>query len=89
MFNPFKAMGDVNQMRKQAMAIQQALEGQEFTINEGNVKILINGNQNVKLVEVDGVANESLKRAFNNAIRQSQQAAAAKLADLSKSMNLQ
>jgi DNA-binding protein YbaB len=88
MFNPFKAMGDMNQMRKQAMAIQQALEGQEFTITEGNVKVVINGNQSVKLVEVDGVANEPLKRAFNSAIRQSQQAAAAKLAELSKSMNM-
>ncbi len=88
MFNPFKAVGDMNQMRKQAMAIQQALEGQEFTVTEGNVKVVINGNQNVKTVEVDGVANETLKRAFNNAIRQSQQAAAAKLADLSKSMGM-
>ena len=30
MMNPFKMLGDINQMRKSAMAIQQALEQEEF-----------------------------------------------------------
>ena len=30
MLNPFKALGDMNAMRKQAQAIQKALEGEEF-----------------------------------------------------------
>ena len=84
MINPFKMLGDVNAMRKQAMAIQQALEAEEFEIFEGNVRIVISGNQNVKTVEVDGVPNETLKRAINDAIKKSQQAAAGKLAELSK-----
>jgi len=87
MMNPFKALGDMNAMRKQAMAIQAALEGQEFTSVDGNVTVVINGNQSVKSIEIDGIANESAKRAVNSAIKQSQQAAAAKLADLSKTFN--
>lgn len=87
MINPFKALGDMNAMRKQALAIQQALEGKEFTATDGPVKIVINGNQSVKLVEIDGVANEAAKRAINTAIKQSQQAAAAKLTDLTKNFN--
>ena len=80
MFNPFKALGDVNQMRKQAMQIQAALEQEEFEVIKGNVRILISGNQNVRVVEIDGVANEDVKNALNEAIKKSQQAAAMKLA---------
>lgn len=86
MINPFKALGDLNAMRKQAAQIQAALEQEEFEINEGNVRILISGNQNVRVVEVDGVANETVKRAINDAIKKSQQAAAMKLTELSKQM---
>ena len=86
MINPFKALGDLNSMRKQASQIQAALEQEEFEINEGNVRILISGNQNVRVVEVDGVANETIKRAINDAIKKSQQAAAMKLTELSKQM---
>ena len=86
MMNPFKALGDMNAMRKQAAQIQQALELEEFTVSQGNIRIVITGNQNVKVVEVDGVANETLKRVINDAIKKSQQAAAMKLAELSKSM---
>ena len=86
MINPFKALGDMNAMRKQASQIQAALEQEEFEINEGNVRILISGNQNVRVVEIDGVANETIKRAINDAIKKSQQAAAMKLTELSKQM---
>ena len=84
--NPFKMLGDVNAMRKQAAQIQAALEQEEFEVIQGNVRILINGNQNVKVVEEDGAPNENMKRAINDAIKKSQQAAAGKLAELSKSM---
>lgn len=84
--NPFKALGDMNAMRKQAMAIQQALEKEEFEVINGNVKIIINGNQNVKEVDIDGTPNEEVKRAINDAIKKSQQAAAGKLGELSKLM---
>ena len=79
----------MNAMRKQAAQIQQALEAQEFDIHEGNVHIVITGNQNVKLVEIDGIPSEQIKRAINNAVKQSQQAAAGKLAEISKNLNLQ
>jgi DNA-binding protein YbaB len=86
MMNPFKMLGDVNQMRKQAAAIQAALEKEEFEVVVGDVRVVITGNQNVRSVEIDGVSNENVKRAMNDAIKKSQQAAAGKLAELSKSM---
>ncbi|KKU80999.1 hypothetical protein A2875_05285 [Candidatus Gottesmanbacteria bacterium RIFCSPHIGHO2_01_FULL_46_14] len=89
MMNPFKALGDINAMRKQASQIQQALEAEEFEVVQGNIRIVITGNQNVKVVEIDGVPNEDFRRAINDAIKRSQQAAAGKLAELSKNLNLQ
>ena len=86
MINPFKALGDMNAMRKQAMQIQQALEAEEFEVVQGNVRIVISGNQNVRVVEIDGMPSEDVKRAINDAIKRSQQAAAGKLAELSKNM---
>jgi DNA-binding protein YbaB len=84
MFNPFKALGDVNAMRKQALQIQAALEAEEFEVVKGNVRIVISGNQNVKTVEIDGMANDDMKNALNEVIKKSQQAAAMKLAEISK-----
>ncbi len=84
MVNPFKMLGDINQMRKQAAQIQSALEQEEFEVINGNVRIVITGNQNVKTVEIDGVSNEQLKQAMNDGIKRSQQAAAGKLAEISK-----
>jgi len=60
MQNPFKMLGDLNAMRKQAATIQAALELEEFEVVQGNVRIVITGNQNVKVVEVDGIPNEDL-----------------------------
>jgi len=84
MINPFKALGDVNAMRKQAMQIQAALEKEEFEVVHGQVRIVISGNQNVRIVEIDGVANDDVRNALNEAIKKSQQAAAMKLAEISK-----
>jgi len=93
MFNPLKAasnfakgVGDTGAMMKQALAIQQALEKEEFEVVSGNVRIVINGNQKVKTVEIDGVYQENVKNAVNDAIKKSQQAAAGKLQELSKTM---
>jgi DNA-binding protein YbaB len=89
MVNPFKMLGDINAMRKQAAQIQAALEKEEFESVSGNVRLVITGNQNVKLVEIDGVPQPDVMRAMNDAIKRSQQAAAGKLAEISKDLNLQ
>ena len=86
MFNPFKQLGDINEMRKSAMEIQKALSTMFFTAKEGDVEITMNGNQEVQTVMIGGVPNESMKRAITNVIKQSQQAAAGKLAEMSKGM---
>ncbi len=86
MLNPFKALGDMNAMRKQAQAIQKALEGEEFEAKSGNVTVIISGNQNIKKIIVDGDEQADIRYAVNDAIKKSQQAAAGKLMEMSKNM---
>jgi DNA-binding protein YbaB len=86
MMNPFKMLGDMNAMRKSAVAIQQALEKEEFEVTQGRFRVVMTGNQNVKAVEIDGVPDEDARRAISDVIKKSQQAAAGKLAELSKTM---
>ncbi|MEK7592839.1 MAG: YbaB/EbfC family nucleoid-associated protein [Patescibacteria group bacterium] len=86
MMNPFKMLGDMNEMRKQAGTIQKALEEQVFDVGFGSVKIKITGNQNVLSVTENGIERNDVRTAINDAIKKSQQAAAGKLMELSKSM---
>lgn len=81
-------LGDLNKMRSQAAQIQKDLENQEFTVEEGRIKVVITGNQRVKGVYIDGQEVPEMTKIINDAIKQSQQAAAAKLADISKQMGL-
>jgi len=83
MMNPFKSLGDMNAMRKQAKQIQDALEGELYEVTNGNVKVVITGNQKITDIVIDGESNELLMRAVNDAIKKSQQAAAMKLAQMS------
>lgn len=84
--NPFKMLGDMNEMRKNAGAIQAALEKEEFEVVVGNVRIVMNGNQVVKTIEIDNQYHENAKRAVNDVIKKAQQAAAGKLMEMSKGM---
>ena len=88
MQNPLKMLGDLNNMRKHASQIQQALEAEEFEVVQGNVRIVITGNQHVKTIEIDGEYKEDLKQAVNEAIKKSQQAAAGKLSEISKQLGM-
>ena len=85
MMNPFKALGDLNEMRKHAKEIQEQLEAEQYEVTVHNVRVIITGNQNLKGIEIDGVPNENVRQAVNEAIKKSQQAAAMKLASMTNS----
>ncbi|HCM37790.1 MAG: hypothetical protein UV61_C0008G0047 [Candidatus Gottesmanbacteria bacterium GW2011_GWB1_43_11] len=88
MQNPLKMLGDLNKMRQQAAQIQKDLEAQEFTVERGRIKIVITGNQRVVSVFIDGQNVPEMVEILNDAIKQSQQAAASKLAAISQQMGL-
>lgn len=88
MQNPLKALGDLNKMRQQAAVIQKQLEAEEYTVEQGRIKVVISGNQQVKSVQIDGQEVDEMRNIINDAIKQSQQAAASKLAAMSKELGI-
>jgi DNA-binding protein YbaB len=87
MFNPLKMIGNVQAMGKIA-AMQKELEKEESEGRDGNVRVVVNGKMEVKSVEIDGVVNEQIKRACNDAMKRVQQIIAGKAQALAKTMNL-
>lgn len=78
-FNPLKGLGDLNQLRQQAMQMQQQLSQEQIVIEEGDVRIVISGDQRILEFSVQGVTSEVAISALNKAIKQSQAMAAKKL----------
>lgn len=88
MQNPLKMLGDLKKMQSQAAQIQKELEAEEFTTERGRIRIIITGNQRIRSVQIDGQEVSELVAILNEAITQSQQAAAAKLQSISQSLGL-
>lgn len=84
MFNPLKGLGDLNQLRQQAQKIQQQLQQEEVSIEKDGISVLIRGDQKVLSVVIDGVEENRVAEALNEAIKKSQDLAAKKLINLNQ-----
>jgi|WetSurMetagenome_2_1015567.scaffolds.fasta_scaffold31900_3 nucleoid-associated protein EbfC len=82
MFNPFQKMGQINEMRKQAMQIQRELQAEEVVVDKNGVHIVISGDQKIKELLSNGRSDNDVKDAVNEAIKKSQEAAAKKLSQM-------
>jgi hypothetical protein len=83
MANPLKALGDLNQLRKQAKVMQDELSKQEIKVEEGDIVVVITGDQKIKHFSVQGISSDDAVKVLNKAIQQSQQLAAKKLQSMS------
>ncbi len=79
MNNPFKALGDLNQLRTQAKQMQQDLEAEIIRVEEGDFLVEITGSQKILKFLVQGVSSPDAIAVLNKAIKLSQEAAAKKL----------
>ncbi len=82
----FNKLGDINKLRQQAMQMQKNLSGQQITIEENGVKIVITGDQRIVELSIQGISNEVLNDVLNKAIRKSQELAAKELMNISGGM---
>lgn len=82
MFNPFKAMQDLQGFQQKAQAMQKALALEKVEINHNGVRIVMSGDQMVHEIEVDGVMENRIAEAFAQAIRKTQEIAAKKLLEM-------
>jgi DNA-binding protein YbaB len=79
----FGKLGDLNKLRQQAMVMQKNLAGQQITVEENGVKIVITGDQKVVELSIQGISNDVLNDVLNKAIRKSQELAAKELMNVS------
>ncbi len=79
MANPLKALGNLNEMRKQAKKMQTELAAEEIRIEEGDIVVVISGDQKIKQFSVQGVSSHDAVEVLNKAIKKSQELAAKKL----------
>lgn len=85
-FNPLKGLGDLKKLREQAMQMQQQLAQEELVIEEGDVRVVITGDQRIKEFSVQGITSDVAISALNKAIKKSQELAAKKLQQMSGGM---
>lgn len=83
MFNPFKAVGDLKNMRDQALKMQQALSGEEVVVERNGVRVVMTGDQKIKELIIDGAQDWRIKDVLMEAIKKSQEIAARKLTEMS------
>ncbi|MFZ5376133.1 MAG: YbaB/EbfC family nucleoid-associated protein [Patescibacteria group bacterium] len=86
MNNPFKALGDLNNLRQQAKKMQQDLAAEEITVEEGDIMVVISGDQKIKRFSVQGITSQEAVDVLNKAIKQSQELAAKKLQEMTGGM---
>jgi DNA-binding protein YbaB len=79
MANPLKSLGNLNQLRQQAQKMQKELADEEIKVEEGDIVVIISGDQKIKHFSVQGISSDDAVKVLNKAINQSQQLAAKKL----------
>lgn len=79
MANPLKALGNLNELRKQAKKMQTELAAEEIRVEEGDIVVVISGDQKIRQFSVQGISSQEAVKVLNKAIKKSQELAAKKL----------
>ncbi len=80
MFNPFKGLGDLGKLQK----MQKELQNEEVIVELNGVRVVMRGDQKIKEMVIDGVSENRIVEAINEAVKKTQQQAAYKLMEMSK-----
>ena len=83
MFDKFKQLGELKKMRDEALRIQKELASEKVEINEGNIKIIISGDQKIQELQINGEDQNHLLEVLNKVIKRSQEVAARKVQSMS------
>ena len=84
MANPLSGLGDLQKLQKQARIMQEALQKEQVEINKNGVKVIVRGDQQILEVEVDGIIENRVAEAINEAVKKTQEMAARKLIEISQ-----
>ncbi|MBI2641782.1 YbaB/EbfC family nucleoid-associated protein [Candidatus Roizmanbacteria bacterium] len=83
MINPLGGLGDLQKLQQQAQQMQQALQQEQVVVEKNGVRVTMRGDQVIDTVEVDGVIENRIADAINDAIKKTQELAAKKLIEIS------
>ncbi|MEI6532662.1 MAG: YbaB/EbfC family nucleoid-associated protein [Candidatus Roizmanbacteria bacterium] len=75
MMNPM----DLAKMQQQAQQMQKDLQKEEVVIDKNGVHVVLRGDQTVLEVSVDGIIENRIADAINEAVKKTQELAAKKL----------
>lgn len=79
MFDKLQQLKELKKMRDEAMAMQKALDAETVEIEKNGIKVVITLAQRFVSVEAEGKGGNELIEALNEAIKESQKAAARKM----------
>ena len=83
MFDKFKQIGELKKMRDEALKIQRELAAEKIEVIEGDIKIVISGDQKIQSLEIQGESQPQLTEVLNKAVKRSQEVAARKVQSMS------
>ena len=76
-------LGDIHKLQQQAKQMQEALENEKVIVEKNGVKVVLKGNQIIEEIEIDGILENRIVEAINEAIKKTQELAARKLIEIS------
>ena len=82
-FDKFKQLGQLKQIRDQAVAMQKQLDDEVIEVEDSGIRVVITGSQKVQTLTIDGQYQDRVVNVLNDAIKKSQQVAAKKLQEMS------
>lgn len=83
MFNPLSGLGDLQKLQQQAQKMQAALQQETVEVDKNGVKVQVRGDQVIMSIEVDGIIENRIAEAVNEAVKKTQELAARKLIEIS------
>lgn len=83
MNNPLAGLGDLQKLQRQAQLMQEALKKEQVLVEKNGVKVAVRGDQVIQEIEIDGVIENRITEAINEAVRKTQELAARKLIEIS------
>lgn len=82
MFDKFKQLGQLNQMRQQAMKLQKELEKIKESVEKNGMKVVVKGDQTIDYIEIDGEEKRALVELINEALKKIQKESAKKMLEM-------
>ena len=82
MFDKFKQAGQLMKMRSEAQKLQKELEKIRHSREQGNMKVVVSGDQKISYLEIDGQEKKELAELINDAMKDVQKEAAKKMLEM-------